>query len=117
MPASPGAVRRLVRDPGADTGGEKLGFRFELSEDVDEDEVERQLLSLVYRFHPAFDEATGSLKEGPGIRELKLKGPEFYLLAPDADGIARFGGVRIPAQDKDAFLAELRALGWSVVES
>lgn len=46
-----------------------------------------------------------------------LKGPDFYFTEQGADGAPSFGGVRIPVQDQQSFVAELRALAWSVVES
>jgi hypothetical protein len=110
-------MRRLVRDPSADAGDGKVAFRVELSEGLDEGEVERQLLPLLYKFHPALDDTSGRLKQELGVRALMSKGPDFYLTEPDADGVSHFGGVRIPVQDQQSFLAELRALGWSVLES
>lgn len=56
------------------------------------------------------------LAKKPGVCRLMLKGPDSYLAEQGADGAPHFAGVCIPVQDQRSFVAELRALAWSVVE-
>lgn len=56
------------------------------------------------------------LTKKPGVRRLMLKGPDSCLTEQGADVAPHFGGVRLPVQDQQSFVAELRALAWSVVE-
>jgi hypothetical protein len=108
--------RKLTFDPTGDEPGNKATFHLEQSGPIGESEIERELLPLLHKYHPALEAATGRLKQQPGISQLRHSGPEFFLTSPDAGGISHFGGLRLPYAVKDAFLSELRATGWEVRE-
>src|SRR5574341_1061900 len=110
------ASRRLIRDLADSRPDGKVTYRLDPSGPVEEADIERELLPLLYRYHPALDDLSGRLKEQPGIRELVPLGPEFFLTPPDENGISRFGGVRLPADVRAEFLEELRTKGWLVEE-
>ena len=108
--------RKLTFDPTFDAPSDKAAFRLEQLGPIGEAEIERELLPYVYRFHPALDDATGRLKQQPGVRELWSQGPEFFLTQPDERGVSHFGGLRVRFAIKDAFITELRAAGWVIEE-
>lgn len=108
--------RKLTFDGTGGESGHKATFHLEQSGPIDEGEIERELLPLLYKYHPALDDTSGRLKQQPGVGHLMHSGPEFFLTPPDERGISHFGGLRVPYQVKDAFLSELRANGWDVRE-
>jgi hypothetical protein len=110
------ASRRLIRDLADPRPDGKVTFRLDQSGPIDEGDIERELLPLIYRYHPALDDVTGRLKEEPGVRQLMHLGPEFFLSPPNEMSTSRFGGVRLPEDVRRPFLEELRASGWVIEE-
>ena len=91
-------------------------FVLEQSGPIDEAEIERELLPLLYRHHQALEESSGRLKQEPGINRLRHSGPSFFLTGDDGGGVSHFGGLRLPRHVKDAFLHDLKLNGWEVEE-
>jgi hypothetical protein len=110
------ASRRLSRGLADSRPDGKVTYRLDASGPVEEGDIEKELLPLLYGHHPALEDLTGRLKEQPGIRELMPLGPEFFLAPPDEKGISRLGGVRLPADVRTEFLDKLRAKGWLIEE-
>jgi len=110
------ASRRLILDVSETRRDEKATYRLDPSGPVDEGDIERELLPLLYKYHPALDDVSGKLKQEPGVRDALALGPEFFLSAPDEEAISRFGGVRLPVATRDAFVRDLRASGWVIEE-
>jgi hypothetical protein len=110
------ASRRLILDLADSRPDGKATYRLDQSGPIDEGDIARELLPLLYRYHPALDDVTGRLKEEPGVRQLMPLGPEFFLSPPDEMSISRFGGVRLPSEVRRPFLEELRASGWVIEE-
>jgi len=108
------AARRLTCDPGASSDDGKVTFRLDASGSVDEGDIQRELMPVFYKLHPALDDATGRLKQQPDVRALLPLGPEFFLTSPDEHGFSHLGGIRVPVEAKDQFVRELRVLGWVV---
>jgi hypothetical protein len=108
--------RKLTYDPSAGGPGGKATFHIEQLGPIGEAEIESELLPLLYKYHPALEDASGRLKQQPGVRELMSIGPEFFLTPPDDRGVSHFGGLRLPYAVKEAFVSELRASGWIVEE-
>lgn len=76
--------RKPTYDPTADEPSGMVRFILEQSGPIDEAEIERELLPLLYRHHPALEESSGRLKQEHGVNRLMHSGPSFFLTGPDA---------------------------------
>lgn len=79
--------------------------------EVSEEEIERELLSVIYKSDPSLDDDTGRLIPGRKGLEISLS---LHLTEPDPDGVSHLGGIRGKRELFARVMQELEAIGYEV---
>ncbi len=104
-------ANRILKFNDFEEGSGMLTALLEPGGNISEQEIERELLSVIYRCDPALEDETGRLTPGKKNSEISLS---IILTDPDENGISHLGGIRGKRDLLIVALQELKDLGYEI---
>ena len=106
-------IKRILKVEKVESSPEELQASLEFGGTASEEEIEKELLNVIFKCSPALEENTGRL--APGKKQTEI-GLSLFLTEPDNNGISHLAGIRGVKSLVYSALNELGNKGYEVVE-